>query len=102
MLKVGIHEGPCIAVTANGRLDYFGTTINTAARVEHECHGGQIVMTAEVESDPAVRTVLSAAGVEPTVDLAQLRGIDEPVRPFRLGSGWSVREPPLGAPRQER
>lgn len=87
LLKVGIHEGPCIAVTANGRLDYFGTTINTAARVEHECHGGQIVMTAEVQSDPAVRTVLSAAGVEPTVDLAQLRGIDEPVRLFRLGSG---------------
>src|SRR5262249_22518035 len=27
-LKVGLHEGPCLAVRANDRLDFFGSTVN--------------------------------------------------------------------------
>ncbi len=33
-IKIGIHEGPCLAVTLNDRLDYFGQTVNVAARVQ--------------------------------------------------------------------
>ena len=33
-LKAGIHTGPCIAVTLNDRLDYFGSTVNMAARLQ--------------------------------------------------------------------
>jgi class 3 adenylate cyclase len=31
-LKIGAHVGPCLAVTLNERLDYFGRTVNLAAR----------------------------------------------------------------------
>ena len=34
VLKIGMHEGPCLAVTLNDRLDYFGQTVNIAARVQ--------------------------------------------------------------------
>ena len=34
LLKIGIHEGPCIAVTLNERQDYFGQTVNIASRVQ--------------------------------------------------------------------
>ena len=34
MLKIGMHEGPCLAVMLNDRLDYFGQTVNIAARVQ--------------------------------------------------------------------
>ena len=34
VLKIGMHEGPCLAVTLNERLDYFGQTVNIAARVQ--------------------------------------------------------------------
>ena len=34
LLKIGIHEGPCLAVTLNERQDYFGQTVNIAARVQ--------------------------------------------------------------------
>ena len=34
LIKIGIHEGPCLAVTLNDRLDYFGQTVNIAARVQ--------------------------------------------------------------------
>ena len=34
LLKIGIHEGPCIAVNLNERQDYFGQTVNIASRVQ--------------------------------------------------------------------
>ena len=34
LLKIGIHEGPCLAVMLNERQDYFGQTVNIAARVQ--------------------------------------------------------------------
>ena len=34
LLKIGIHEGPCLAVILNDRQDYFGQTVNIAARVQ--------------------------------------------------------------------
>lgn len=34
LIKIGIHEGSCLAVTLNDRLDYFGQTVNIVARVQ--------------------------------------------------------------------
>ena len=34
LLKIGIHTGPCLAVMLNDRLDYFGQTVNIAARIQ--------------------------------------------------------------------
>jgi class 3 adenylate cyclase len=84
LLKIGIHEGPCIAVTANGRLDYFGTTVNAASRVEHECRGGQIVLTADAYANPAVQQRIAADGLEVEVSQVTLRGIVEPVTLYRI------------------
>ena len=63
LVRVGIHQGPCVAVTLNDRLDYFGTTVNIASRVEHEAHGGEVAATAEVcESPEAQATTGARAG----------------------------------------
>ena len=43
IIKVGIHHCPCIAVTLNERLDYFGTTVNMAARVQGLSDGRDIM-----------------------------------------------------------
>jgi len=53
-LKAGIHYGPAIAVTLNDRLDYFGSTINLAARLEGLSSLGGIVISATVRNDPEV------------------------------------------------
>ena len=45
MLKLGLHQGGCIAVTAGDVLDYFGSVVNTAARLEHHCRGGEIIIS---------------------------------------------------------
>jgi class 3 adenylate cyclase len=46
-LKIGMHAGPCYAVTANGILDYFGQTVNIAARLQGEAKPGEIVLSAK-------------------------------------------------------
>lgn len=84
LVRVGVHLGPCVAVTANDRLDYFGTTVNIASRVEHEAQGGEVAATAEVCESPDARAVLAGAQVRAEVTMAHLKGIAEPVRLYRL------------------
>ena len=70
-LKVGIHAGPCIAVTQNERLDYFGSTVNLAARLVDLSSGADLVVSSAITSDPEVAdllgTELSAAPIEATL-----------------------------------
>ncbi|MGH6946129.1 MAG: adenylate/guanylate cyclase domain-containing protein [Kiloniellales bacterium] len=82
-IKLGLHRGPCIVVTLNGRLDYFGSTVNLAARLQGEARGGDIVLSTQFAQDPAVGPILAgrAAGRES----ARLRGFENPVEFLRLG-----------------
>lgn len=57
-LKAGLHTGPCIAVTLNERLDYFGSTVNMAARLEAQSTGDDVVISSAVYDDPEVRALL--------------------------------------------
>jgi adenylate cyclase len=43
-VKIGLCEGPCMMVRANGRLDLFGSTVNLAARMQSNARPGQVVM----------------------------------------------------------
>jgi len=51
-LKIGIHHGPCLAVNLNERLDYFGSTVNIAARLPHFSSGGEVIFSQSVREDP--------------------------------------------------
>jgi class 3 adenylate cyclase len=59
VVKIGLHMGPSIAVNLNDRLDYFGTTVNMAARLQGQSEGGDIVLSRAVADDPAVRPLLA-------------------------------------------
>ena len=77
-LKAGIHFGPCIAVTLNGRLDYFGSTVNIASRLEKFSEGGDIVISDGIYGDEEVAAFLEtnrAAFQIERVD-ATLKGFD--------------------------
>jgi len=77
VIKVGLHEGPCIAVTLNGRLDYFGISVNMAARLEGQSEGNDIVLSQAVAEEPAVSKVL--AGLDCSAETTTLKGFDAPV-----------------------
>lgn len=53
-IKLGLHTGPVIAVNANDILDYFGTTVNIAARAQAASVGKDIIMTEAVWKEPGI------------------------------------------------
>jgi class 3 adenylate cyclase len=75
LLKIGIHEGPCIAVSLNERQDYFGQTVNIASRVQHLATSREIFATGVVLDDPRTSELLAARGVQPLSHNATLRGV---------------------------
>jgi class 3 adenylate cyclase len=82
VVKLGAHAGKTIAVTLNGRLDYFGTTVNLAARLQQESEGGDIVISADLARDPAVDAELN--GVVFDIGAAEMKGFDAPISYLRL------------------
>jgi len=75
IVKIGIHEGPCLAVMLNERQDYFGQTVNIAARVQSLSTSQEIHITAPVIGAPAVAGILERAAIKPIQKEAALRGI---------------------------
>lgn len=78
-LRAGIHFGPCIAVTLNDRLDYFGSTVNLAARLEGFSSGGNVIISDIVRSDPEVMDLLDAGDSTLSAEpfQTQLKGFDD-------------------------
>src|SRR5678810_898125 len=59
-LKAGLNTGPCIAVTLNDRLDYFGSTVNMAARLECLSNGSDVIISRSVYEDPRVQELIES------------------------------------------
>jgi len=76
-IKLGVHAGGSVMVSLNDRLDYFGSTVNMAARLQGQSEGGDIVLSRAVADDPAVRPLLAAV---PTRDESiSLKGFARPI-----------------------
>ncbi len=82
VIKLGLHAGPTIAVTLNDRLDYFGSTVNMAARLQAQSDGGDIVLSPDIAEDAAVAPMLT--GLSLSQDRAAFKGFGQPIRFFRL------------------
>jgi class 3 adenylate cyclase len=74
ILKIGAHCGPSIAVTLNENLDYFGQTVNVAARVQSLADAGEICISDALYSTPGVSDLLTGHKVV-SFD-APLRGVE--------------------------
>ena len=76
-LKAGIHRGPCIAVTLNDRLDYFGSTVNMAARLEGLSSGNDVIISRAVYDDTEVREWLETENLNAVPFEITLKGFKE-------------------------
>jgi class 3 adenylate cyclase len=85
-LKAGLNTGPCIAVTLNDRLDYFGSTVNMAARLECLSSGSDVIISRSVYEDAKVRELIQAEGLEAVEFDMSLKGFED--ERFEL---WRVR-----------
>jgi class 3 adenylate cyclase len=84
VLKLGLHQGACIAVTVGGVLGYFGATVNIASRLEHQCKGGEIILSDAMLAEGAGREVLAGRTIH--ADNASLRGVSAPVSCVRISA----------------
>jgi class 3 adenylate cyclase len=84
LLKIGIHEGPCLAVTLNNTQDYFGQTVNLAARVQGLASSRAIFVTQSVVEDPRTAKILEGSGLRPTMQHAALRGIADATTVYEI------------------
>ncbi len=83
ILKLGLHKGPCIVLNLNDKLDYFGNTVNLAARIQGISYGNDLVMSAglfkEVQPLLADYSSLQITSLE-----AELKGISKKTTLYRL------------------
>src|SRR4030088_2334219 len=84
VVKIGIHEGPCLAVMLNERQDYFGQTVNIAARVQGLSTSHAIHITGPVIDAPAVAAILDKEAITPIQKQAALRGIADKIVVYEI------------------
>ena len=86
IIKLGLHRGPCIVLNLNERLDYFGNTVNRAARIQGLSQGNDIVISETLFQE--IQPLLAHYPILNTVSfLAELKGIKDITRLYRL---WLV------------
>jgi class 3 adenylate cyclase len=83
-LKMGIHEGSCLAVTLNGQQDYFGQTVNVASRVQGLAASRSIVVTEQVLEHADARAMLESNGLMPAGRSVALSGIADKVSVYEI------------------
>jgi len=85
-LRISLNTGPCIAVRLNANADFFGGTVNVAAKLQALAEGYQIAMSEATYRAPGVAEYLAAeeVGLE-TLEYTS-KALPEPVMVKR----WSV------------
>lgn len=76
-LKIGMHRGAAILVNLNDRLDYFGSTINKAARIQARSRSNELSFSKEIYEDEDAMKILHAAGISGiTHEVVNLKGLE--------------------------
>lgn len=83
-VKIGIHRGPVIVVTLNKQIDYFGRTVNIAARTQAVSGPGQLSMGESLMRSPGVKDVLLERVSRVRRGQVSMKGIAEPVNVYQI------------------
>lgn len=86
-LKIGFADGPALVVNLNGRLDYFGGTVNLAARVQGKAGDGAVLVARHTVEHMGGPEVFHDAGWKSVEDTIEAKGFDEAVSVVRFLRG---------------
>jgi adenylate cyclase len=84
VIKVGVHSGPCIAVTMNERIDYFGTSVNTAARIQGLSDGRDVMVSERFFRESGAAETLAGSAWSWESFSTSLKGIKELQEVYKL------------------
>ena len=74
-IRIGIHRGATLAVPVNGINDYFGQTVNIAARIENEAEASQCLISNAVLERTHAQDAFRAVVNQPTFSETEARNI---------------------------
>jgi len=74
LARISIHRGPAMLTTFNNRLDYFGSTINTATVLLRGIKDGELILSQDVYADPEVAQALRGRPLTRELLTARLPG----------------------------
>ena len=83
-LNIGLHEGPCLAVMLDDRQDYFGQTVNIAARVQGLAEPAAVLATKPIVESPETARLLHETGYRTTSRHLSLRGVSEAFQIYEI------------------
>jgi class 3 adenylate cyclase len=92
-MRISIHAGPCLAVNLNSNIDYFGSAVNLAAKLQSLVDAGEVVFTQACAKDPAVESLLAREefAIEPVEFVMKWSGSS--ITTFRLNISGSRNAP---------
>jgi class 3 adenylate cyclase len=85
-LRISLNTGPCIAVRLNANADFFGGTVNVAAKLQALAEGYQIAMSEATYRSPSVADYLAEQGAELEILSYTSKALPDPVTVRR----WTV------------
>jgi class 3 adenylate cyclase len=85
-LRISLNTGPCIAVKLNANIDYFGGTVNVAAKLQSRAESWQIAMATATYNAPGVAGYLAEQGAALEDDVYRSKALSDDVRVKR----WTV------------
>ncbi len=83
-LNIGLHEGPCLAVTLNDRQDYFGQAVNIASRVQGLADPTAVLATQPIVESAEVARLVGEAGYRTSSRQLSLRGVSEALTVYEI------------------
>lgn len=83
-IKMGIHSGSAIVVNLNNAVDYFGNSVNLAARVQGSVKNHEVSFTKRVLDDGAVYAFLKSKRARLRHKAEHFKGINGPVDVYTL------------------
>lgn len=83
-IKIGLHRGPALAIQANNLMDYFGRTVNLAARIQAESMGNDIVMSQALFETDEVQALIQNERLSPKKLDKKVKGIPKTLSLFQL------------------
>ncbi|MEQ1737159.1 MAG: adenylate/guanylate cyclase domain-containing protein, partial [Rhodoglobus sp.] len=85
-LRISLNTGPCIAVRLNANIDYFGSTVNVAAKLQCKAESWQIAMARSTYDAPGVAAWLADHAITVEDDTYVSAALPAPV----LVKRWTV------------
>lgn len=78
-LRISLNTGPCIAVRFNANIDYFGGTVNVAAKLQSLAESWQVAMSEATYHAPGVIDYLREQGAATVALSYSSKALPEPV-----------------------